>query len=261
MRTVCTDSYLARRKEDSVKKTILTFLTAVSFLSATLWANAQTSSEKQRIPSGASPELRKELEKLLSSELTQRLEGAYNIGNMREKAALSIPILMEVLKGYDGMVEVDEPSLKYFEKGTAFMVYQGKANTINPVHIVVTDALGKIGKPAIEPLRAALPQANPKELFFSYAADALAKTQDPEAAKILLSILSTGDATARFRIAESLRYSKDPASVDALIQALKDKDKEVKSAAARSLNKITGQAFGEDANKWEEWRAKNKPNQ
>lgn len=244
-----------------MKKTLLTFVAVTTLLTASLWANAQTSSEKLSIPSGASPELKKELEKLLSSELPRRLEGAYNIGNMREQAVLAIPILMELLKGYDGMVEIDEASLKYFEKDTAFLIVGNRANTINPVHILLTDALGKIGKPAIEPLRAALPKADPKELYFPYVAEALAKTQDPEATRMLLDLLSTGDANARFRIAGALRHSNDPASVDALIQALKDKDKEVRSTAARSLKKITSQAFGEDAGKWEEWRAKNKASQ
>jgi hypothetical protein len=236
----------------------LSFLTVASLLVAPGLARAQANSEKGTVRAGVSPELRKELEQLMSSELPRRLEAAYNIGLMGEKAAAAIPTLIEVLKGYEGMKEVDEVSLGYFDKTTAFMVFEGKANTINPVHILVTDALGKIGKAAIEPLRASLLDADPKELLFPYLADALAKMQIPEATAILLPILSGGDTTARFRIAGSLRYSKDAASVDALFQALRDSDKEVRSTAARSLGRITGQSFGEDVKKWEEWRAKGK---
>jgi HEAT repeat protein len=56
---------------------------------------------------------------------------------------------------------------------------------------------------------------------------------------------------------ECLPKRKDPAVIDALIAALKDQESSVKSAAARSLSKITGQKYAEDASQWEQWRSKN----
>lgn len=176
---------------------------------------------------------------------------------MGEKAAPAIPFLLEVLQRYEGMVEVEEGSLKYFEKDAAFMVFGGKTNTINPVQMVASVALAKIGKPAIEPLRTALLKADPTELPFAFIVAALARMQDPTTTKMLHGMLSSENQHTRSRIVGALAYSKDPSSIDVLIQALKDQDSSVKSAAARSLKKITGQDLGEDVGKWEQWRAKN----
>jgi hypothetical protein len=222
---------------------------------------AKSNPQKGKIPASTPPEIRVELEKLLSSELPQRLEGAYNLGNMGAKAVLAIPFLIGVLHDNEGMVDVDEASLKFFEKDTTFMVFGGKAATINPMQIIVSVALAKIGKTAREPLRAELSKADPAMLPFAYFADSLVRMQDPDTTKMLIAMLSDSNRQKRYRIAEALRYSKDPASIDALITALKDQDSNVKSAAGNSLKRITGQDFGEDASKWEEWRGKNKPKQ
>ena len=244
-----------------MRSRILSFLVVVAFLSLGLRTNAQTNPQKDKIPATISGDVRTELEKLLSSELAQRLEGAYNLGNMGEKAAPAIPFLIATFDDYQGMTEVGESLLKYFEKDDVFMVFGGKANTINPVQMVVTAALGKIGMPAIEPLMAALRKADPTNLPFAYIAKSLARMQDPQTTKLLLGLLTDPNEHKRSRAAEALRHSKDPNVVDPLIAALKDQNSNVKSNAALSLKKITGQNFGEDAAKWEESRAKNKPKQ
>jgi hypothetical protein len=244
-----------------MKKMTMFLLVATSFLASGVFANPQASTQKEQTPSNISADLRTEIEKLDSPELSQRIEGAYNLGNMGESAAPAIPFLLQVLERNEGMVEVPKASLDYFEKDTAFLVFSGKAATINPAQIVASVALVKIGKPALGPLRAALLKADPTELPFAYVAEALTRMQDPTTTKMLLGMLSSENRHTRFRIAEALAHSKDPASVDALIGALKDQDSSVKSSAARSLKRITGQDFGEDAGKWQEWRAKNKPTQ
>jgi len=241
-----------------MKRIISTLLAAISLLAAPLLAKGHPSPQKEKIPATISPDVRKELEALLSSELPQRLAGAYNLGNMGEKAAAAIPFLIDVLHQNEGMVEVDKELLKYFDKDAAFLVFSGKAATINPVQIVASDALVKIGKPAIEPLCAVLPKADASNLPFAYVVEVLVRMQDPATTKMLHGMLSNENRHARFRIAEALAHSKDPATVDVLIGALKDQDSSVKSAAAKSLKKITGQDYGEDVRKWEEWRAKDK---
>jgi hypothetical protein len=234
-------------------------LIVIATLSLGLTTYAQTNSQKDKIPATIPASVTTELEKLLSEALALRLEGAYNLGNMGEKAAPAIPFLISTFEDYDGMTEVDESLLKYFEKDATFMVFGGKANTINPVQMVVTVALAKIGKPAIEPLRSALSKADPTNLPFAYIVDSLTRMQDSATTKILIGMLSDPNRHKRFRIAEALRQSKDSAAIDALITALKDQDSGVKSAAALSLKRITGQNLGEDAANWEEWRAKNRP--
>lgn len=244
-----------------MKRTSGALLVVISVLALPLLVDGRRTPQKEKISPSVSADVRKELEKLLSSEQPQRLEGAYNLGNMGEKAASAIPFLVDVLQQNQGMVEVEKGSLKYFDKDTAFMVFGGKAATINPVQIVASDALVKIGKPAIQPLRAALSKADPAELPFAYVSEVLARMQDPATTKMLLGMLSDSNPHTRSGIADALGYSKDTATVDALIAALKDQDSGVKSSAAQSLKKITGQDYGEDASKWGEWRAKNKAKQ
>lgn len=244
-----------------MKKMTMFLLVAISFLASGVFAIPQASTQKEQTPSDLPADLRTEIEKLRSPDLSQRIEGAYNLGKMGERAAPVVPFLLQVLERNEGMEEVPRASLDYFEKDTAFLVFGGKAATINPVQIVASVALAKIGKPALEPLRAALLKADPTELPFAYVAEALARMQDPTTTKMLHGMLSSENRHMRFRVAEALAHSKDPASVDALIGALKDQDSSVKSSAARSLKRITGQDFGEDAGKWQEWRAKNKPTQ
>jgi HEAT repeat protein len=43
------------------------------------------------------------------------------------------------------------------------------------------------------------------------------------------------------------------AAIKPLIATLHDRKKEVRSAAAKALNRITGEDFGGDAAKWEAW--------
>jgi hypothetical protein len=174
---------------------------------------------------------------------------------MGERAAPAIPFLIRVLERYDGMVEVDSALMKYFEPGTSFLVYQGKANTINPAQLVAAANLARIGRPAIQPLSVALQGADPTELYFAHLADALARIPDPAATAILMNHLKGTDRHARSRAAAALRWNIDPASLDGLIAALDDADEDVRGEAVRSLERRSGQTFGPDAAKWRAWRA------
>jgi len=86
-------------------------------------------------------------------------------------------------------------------------------------------ALGKIGKPAVEPLIAALKDK---------------------------------DSRVRYSAAWALGKIGDKRAVEPLIAALKDKDSTVRRDAAWALTKITGKDFGEDQAKWQEWWEQNK---
>lgn len=239
-------------------KTRIRYLISGGVLSLALLAEAQTGARPRTAAAAKAipADVQSELDRLRSADRSSRIQGAYQLGEMGERAAPAIPLLIETLGQREGMVDVAEESLKYFEKDASFMVFGGKAATINPVNMVATVALSKIGKPAIGPLRKALATAEPRELPFAYFADALAGIQDPVVTKELLGMLGSENPYARSRIASALARSKDPASIDALIGALKDPEKDVRETAARSLQKISGQDFGEDAAKWQEWRAR-----
>lgn len=51
---------------------------------------------------------------------------------------------------------------------------------------------------------------------------------------------------------------KDPSTVEALISVLEDEDEYIRKNAAEALERITGQQFGEDRAKWQDWWAKDK---
>jgi HEAT repeat protein len=201
------------------------------------------------------PPVRALVDKLRGADLSQQLEGAYSLGQLGASAAPAIPFLLQVLQRNDGMIEVDSSLLRYFEAGTSFLFVHGQANTINPVQIVATASLGRIGRPAIAPMSVALQGADPTELYFAYLADALARIPDRAATAVLLDLLRGPSGPARSRAAGSLRWNSDPATLDALIAALEDPDAPVRRAAARALERRTGQSLGQDAARWRAWRA------
>jgi len=89
-----------------------------------------------------------------------------------------------------------------------------------PLGGVATEALGEAGKPVVEPLIASL------------------KSEDP---------------WVRRRAAETLRKIEDLRAIEPLIAALRDEDIIVRARAEDALEKITGENFGEDHAKWQEW--------
>ena len=77
----------------------------------------------------------------------------------------------------------------------------------------------------------------------------------PEAVPALIQALEDKDGDVREAAAEALR-SIGPEAVEAvpvLIQALEDKEYLVRMKAWSALRAITGQDFGEDADRWQEW--------
>ena len=105
------------------------------------------------------------------------------------------------------MTEVDGSLLKYFEKDDAFLVFGGKANTLNPVQMVVTAALGKIGKAAIEP------KADPTNLPFAYIAESLARMPNNHPA-------GTRIVSAQIRLDVKSTYSEDLSPPNATRQSI-----------------------------------------
>ena len=90
------------------------------------------------------------------------------------------------------------------------------------------------------------------------AADALAAVKDPHAVVALISAMNDKESQVRLHVVTALGEIRTAQAVDALIAALGDKDPGVRQMAARKLQEITGQNFGQDAAQWRQWWGTNK---
>ena len=108
----------------------------------------------------------------------------------------------------------------------------------------------------VEPLIDALKDEDP--FVQVMAALALGAIKDPRAVEPLIANLRDKDSAVRGVAALVLGEIKDPSAVEPLIAALKDADSSVRGGAVAALKEITGQDFGEDSVKWQEWWEENK---
>ena len=89
------------------------------------------------------------------------------------------------------------------------------------------------------------------------AAEALVKIGKP-AVEPLITALKDKSYNVRRPAAEVLGMIGDSRAVEPLITALKDENEHVREYAAEALNRITGQEFREDYEKWSTWWQKQK---
>jgi HEAT repeat protein len=85
------------------------------------------------------------------------------------------------------------------------------------------------------------------------------KPGDPSADAILAVFNSEGDPKVVVSMCDSLGRLKIHKCIEPLIEKLKEESKEIKTAAQRALEKISGNTgLGSDYEKWKEWYDKNK---
>ena len=162
---------------------------------------------------------------------------------MGTNAAPAMGVLIDLLKESDGIVE-----LTTRESGDRIFSF-------NPVQTLATDVLVTIGAPAVEPMRAALATADPDGMQMSYLSAALVRTGQPVALSTVREMLRSATPMVRRRGADALAFSRDAASVDALIAALGDLDPAVRTDVADALEKISGrEEYGQDLERWNTWR-------
>jgi hypothetical protein len=75
----------------------------------------------------------------------------------------------------------------------------------------------------------------------------------------IIADLQSQDANIRAEAMTNIAMLKDLNFVILLIPGLRDKDRMVRLRATEALACVTGQDFGEDEEKWNEWWARNKP--
>ena len=88
------------------------------------------------------------------------------------------------------------------------------------------------------------------------AVDVLIESKDPKVLPNLLPLVRDPDAFVRRLTVEGLREFRQPAAVEALLEALVDDDENVCDTAWRSLRDLTGQRLPFDASASKEARAR-----
>jgi HEAT repeat protein len=68
--------------------------------------------------------------------------------------------------------------------------------------------------------------------------------------------LANSDVSVRIYAARALHWLEDDRALPPLVGALRDTNEGVRYQAANSLEKLTGQNLGIDAEAWEQWLAK-----
>ena len=162
------------------------------------------------------------------------------------------------------------------------------------LRLAVLEALAEVGDARVaEPLAACIKKDGCKalgEIGYPYLLLALGRSRTPLAFDTLLPLLRFREPVARDRVAEALGETgdtraveplivalpdlqwgptdgvmkalgklKDPRAIEPLITALRGARDDNRSAAFEALRSITGQDFGPDFLKWEEWWERNRP--
>ena len=125
------------------------------------------------------------------------------------------------------------------------------------VSMLATSRLGKLyadGEVSTADMLARVRDKNQNPRVRVVAMNGLGMVPTPDAAKLLVELLATGDLTER-RAAAVLLQHQDPAlAIPALIDALGDADEYVRAAALDSLRvRSRGRDFGTDAAAWRAW--------
>ena len=228
----------------------------------------------------------RQIAKLQSGSPKQIIDASQELAEMGPKAAPSVPYLIELIDSnekYESLWEKIWNSVAILNSSCRYVNYESQ------------HALIRIGKPAVEPLSAALLK-HPRSRVRGNAAIVLGNIKDLWSVGPLIESLRTDDSyEVRMWSADALGKMSEMWSIDslknavqALIEGLIDRDPNVRQKAAYSLGKmktmeavpaliealqsygrdsdaglalfmITHQRLGDDPQKWREWWHKNKP--
>lgn len=210
-------------------------------------------------------DVKRQIDKLSSSDPAVRAAGACALGKIGKDAELAIPALIGLL--HDGS-RIEPKQVCYREHFTETNVeseFEGLKEP-SPGEAAV-QALISLGESSVEPLMAALKNTqwrtrknaawalaqirDPRSLgpliealkddtwqVRAYAAAALGEQRDERTIRPLISALRDEKAAVRWFAAASLGQSRDIRAVNPLIQALKDQHPRTRAFAAASLGQI-----------------------
>ena len=189
------------KRTNEFSKLVLILLIVISFMIQGL-SYAQPKIPEKTIPADIPVEVRKQIERLYSKDPLERRKGAKALGEMGAQAAPAIPFLIGILGD-----TTDSGGL------------------YGPVGLNAAFALADIGKPAVDPLIAALKDKN--VAVRGHAVIALRNIKDKRAVNPLIVALKDKDVKIRQFAAEALGEIKDNRAVEPLIAILKDKNRTV----------------------------------
>jgi len=197
------------------------------------------------------PEIQSEIESLRSSDPNLRGRGAFLLGEMKEKAAPAIPMLVSLL-GDDKQSDFEangnmHNSHVYDEAATALGKIGvqaiepliAKLAEVGSASDKAAEALAHIGEPAVAALTTALKDDNDR--VRAKAAGVLARTGGISLEN-LLQALNDKDQGTRAAVAEGLRWTEDARATKALIDLLNDENSKVRACAASALGRAGNKA-------------------
>jgi len=216
-------------------KSILIFLILFCFSISAPEIYAQPKIPKEKIPTDIHPDVKKQIERLYSSDPVERGYGAYYLGEMGENAISAIPFLRELL--------YDSPSLatRYVWQDNWWKTSPGQE---------AAEAIAKIDKSAVNLLLDTLKDRDPNvrmnALFaLNLLLDALRDRDNPQAVEALILALKDKDPGVRTRAAEALTKIWDSRAVEPLLIAIKDEYPGVRMNAALAMGFIKNKRFVE----------------
>jgi len=224
----------------------------------------------RQIPSDTPDDVRQQIERLLSDDLTARIHAARNLGKMGTRAAPAVPFLMDcahimdyveqilenmdryppgVLASFTHDVALGEQALEAIgrigEPAVDPLIAMLKEHESAILWDIVPLALAEIGEPAVEPLTDVLMDRYDPTPSNGYAAEALGRI-GASGLHPLLVALESEDISLRASAIRGLGYIEDLRSVEALIGVLgvETRGYNLGQLAAHSLSRIGSLAVG-----------------
>ncbi len=247
----------------------IALLLAVIGAAAEMTACAQARRTRP-IPPDTPDDVRRQIGRLLSDDLTARIDATRNLGEMGARAAPAVPFLMDCAQIMGHVNQIREnpdrhppDALAHFTHDMALGEQALEAigrigePAVDPLIAMLKEresillwrivplALAEIGEPAVEPLVNTLMARYDPTLSSDYAAEALGRIGTPGLHPLLV-VLESEHSSLRASAIRGLGYIKDRLAVEALIGVLGAEDRHyiLGQQAAISLSRIGSLAMG-----------------
>jgi HEAT repeat protein len=227
---------------------------------ATLYPTSRGREAAKALAIIGTPAVRPLLNELMNQDLQVRGNAAFALGLIGDSRAV-IP-LISALKDRDSHVRENAATALgkiRDQRAGEHLVSVLKEDTNTFVRREAAKALGEIrGSGSMEALIAALRDEDVD--VAEQATEALGKIKDPRAVKPLIILLKDKHSFVRGIVVRALGEISDPCAIEPLITVLRDQDSVNRYWAREALEKITGEDFEGDPEKWQQWWRQNQEN-